>query len=142
MDANYNQTSGKRVMATAALILGISSVVFFQTVFIPFIFGGTAITLAILSKGYTRKMPSTAKVAVVFAGFSLSGALAVIGFVFYLFTVKPNILIDYGRQYDNIYRQVYGSTTEDALGMSYEELMNQTVTLFNSALKGDAYDNQ
>ena len=129
-------------MAAAALMLGISSVFFFQTVFLPLILGGTAIILAILSKGYTRKLATTAKVAIGFAGSGIAIAVVMVGSALYMFISKPQILLDYGRQYDRMYEQMYGVTTEQALGMSYEELMNQYVIRLQNLWKGAADDNQ
>lgn len=141
MDFSYNQKPRRQGMASMALILGLLSVFLFQTVFLPLMFGATAIVLAVLSKGYTKKMLGTAKVAITFAIGGISISVALIGSVFYLFVSQPQIFINYGKQYDVMYERIYGVSSEESLGTSYEEMISQYIDMFQNMTKGVAYDN-
>ena len=115
-----------RAMATASMILGIVSIVSMLTVYIPVICGSLAIVLAILSKGYGKKMLPGAKVGIgtgiggIMLIFSIVGSLVAM-----ILSFNRDDLITFGRQMDQQFERQTGQELEDVLGQSYEEIMKQ-----------------
>jgi hypothetical protein len=106
-------------MATAALILGVMSVLslFLMQLYIPFIAGGIGIILAILSKGSTRKLSGKAKAGVTGCTVGLVlDVLLCVGSVYLVFNL-PKIMPD---MVDEV-----SEMCEERYGMSYEELMDE-----------------
>lgn len=118
------------IMASVAMFLGIAAVFTIFTVYLPLIFGSLAIILAILSKGYGRKLMVTAKVGIGTAIGSLSIITFMMGSVIaLLFSSSANDLIKMGQQIDQYYEHQTGVTLEDTIGESYEDIMKQYVEI-------------
>ena len=112
-------------MAMAALLVSIGAVSTFWSVYLPFIFGSIAIILALLSKGSEKKMLTQAKTAI---GCSIGGFVITIAVIISSLTFlisNPSILVEYGKQYDQVCEQIYGQSTEDIMGFSYEDMMSE-----------------
>lgn len=115
-----------RAMATASMILGIVSIVSILTVYVPIICGSLAIVLAILSKGYGKKMLPSARVGVgtgiggIVLIFSIVGSLVAM-----ILSLSREDLITFGRQMDQQFERQTGQELEDVLGQSYEDIMEQ-----------------
>jgi len=111
-------------MATASMILGLAAIFTLFTVYIPFICGNLAIILAILSKGYGKKMLSTAKIGI---GTALGGIALIItvvcSAVVLILSLSGDDLISFGRQMDQQFESQTGRELEDVLGESYEDIM-------------------
>lgn len=118
-------------MATVAMVLGLASVFCVFTVYLPMVFGSIAIILAILSKGYGKKMLATAKIGVGTAVGGLSMVLVLFASVFTLLMSNSDILIEQGRQLDEQFEHQTGQKLEDYLGRSYEDIMREYADLFN-----------
>lgn len=106
-------------LITAAMVLGIAAIIsaVLMTVYFPFILGGIAIILAILSKGYGNKMHSKAKTGII---------CAIIGITFNLFIVIGSLYTVFSnptvfREFDAIYEQFYGESFTDM----YKELTGE-----------------
>ncbi len=113
-----------QTMAMVSLILGIASIFTILTVYLPLILGSIAIVLAILSKGYGKKMLATAKAGI---GTAIGG-IALIAVVFgsvisLFFSLSGDQLVEFGRQIDEMFEQQTGQDIEDIAGTSYEEIM-------------------
>lgn len=120
-----------QTMATIAMVLGLASVFCIFTVYLPMVFGSIAIILAILSKGYGKKMLATAKIGVGTAIGGLSMVLVLIASVFSLLMSNSDVLIDQGRQLDEQFERQTGQKLEDYLGKSYEDIMREYAELFH-----------
>lgn len=120
-----------QTMATIAMVLGLASVFCIFTVYLPLVLGSIAIILAILSKGYGKKMLATAKIGVGTAIGGLSMVLVLIASVFSLLMSNSDVLIDQGRQLDEQFERQTGQKLEDYLGKSYEDIMREYAELFN-----------
>ena len=118
-----------QTMATIAMALGLASLFCIFTVYLPMIFGSIAIILAILSKGYGKKMLVTAKIGVGTAIGGLSMVVVLIASVFTLLMTNSDILIDQGRQLDEQFERQTGQKLEDYLGKSYEDIMREYAEL-------------
>ncbi len=125
----YIRNPGKP-LATASMILGIVSIVTMFTVYIPFICGSLAIVLAILSKGYGKKMLTTARVGI---GTGIGGIVliaSVVGsLVAMILSLSGDDLVNFGRQMDRQFEQQTGQELEDVFGQSYEDIMKQYAEL-------------
>ena len=113
-----------QTMAMVSLILGIASIFTILTVYLPLILGSIAIVLAILSKGYGKKMLATAKAGI---GTAIGG-IALIAVVFgsvisLFFSLSGDQLVEFVRQIDEMFEQQTGQDIEDIAGTSYEEIM-------------------
>ncbi len=111
-------------MATASMILGLAAIFTLFTVYIPFICGNLAIILAILSKGYGKKMLSTAKIGI---GTALGGIALIItvacSAVALILSMSGDELISLGRQMDQQFESQTGQELEDVADVSYEDIM-------------------
>lgn len=115
-----------QTMAMASLILGIASIVTLFSIYLPIILGSIAIILAILSKGYGKKMLSTAKAGVGTAIGGMVLIIAIFGSVISLFlSMTGDELVEFGRQVDKQFKQQTGMDIEELTGTSYEEIMQQ-----------------
>ena len=113
-----------QTMAMVSLILGIASIFTILTVYLPLIFGSIAIVLAILSKGYGKKMLATAKAGIGTAIGGIALIAVVFGAVISLFlSLSGDQLVEFGRQIDEMFEQQTGQDIEDIAGTSYEEIM-------------------
>lgn len=112
--------------AMIALILGTGCLFTFFTVYLPIVMGSLAIILAVLSKGYGKKMLLTAKIGMISAICSLTMLLSVIGLTFtFIVSSDREALTDTGRILDEQIESQMGDTSEEIFGISYEELMEQ-----------------
>lgn len=109
-------------MATAAMLLGLASLFTLFTVYLPMVLGSIAIILAILSKGYGKKMISSAKIGVItsICGLSLilSITAALVGF---FLSSDRSTLVQIGQMMD----AQTGDMAENLLGTSYEAMMEE-----------------
>lgn len=125
---------GNNGFAFAALILGVSALFSICTVYLPLILGSLAIIFALLSKGYGKKMVTTAKVGFVSAITGLSAIVSLIGIFLLslwllLVTCTDQQLLQYAQQMDQTFEAQTGQSVEDTVGMSYEDMMDMLLTL-------------
>ncbi|MCM1135309.1 MAG: hypothetical protein NC400_06990 [Clostridium sp.] len=117
-------------MATASMILGLAALFSVFTVYVPLICGSIAVVLAILSKGYGKKMLAAAKVGV---GTAIGGMALILSIVFSLVSMllssSGDDLIKFGQTMDNQFEQQTGYNLEDFLGQSYEDIMKSYTEL-------------
>lgn len=119
-----------QVMAAAAMMLGIASLSTCRTPYLPIVLGCIGGILALLSKGFERKLSGSAKIGLLcsVSGIVVSFVLT-IAYIIYLIN-NPEVLMDYGRQTDQMIQQVYGQTSEILFGYSYENMMQQLIDYF------------
>ncbi len=127
---NYSNGQGQfirnpgQALATVSMILGLASIFTVFTVYIPVICGSLAIVLAILSKGYGKKMLGSAKIGI---GTGIGGMALVITIVgsltALLLSSSGDTLIQFGQQMDQQFEEQTGQKLEDILGSSYEDIM-------------------
>lgn len=122
---SYQPRSAEQRMASTALFLGIASICTCWTVYVPFVLSSLAVILALLSKGAMKKMLGQAKTAIVLAAGGLALVIGMISITVITFISNPTILRDTMKQYDQYYEQMYGESTEDAMGISFEDMVNQ-----------------
>lgn len=133
MDYNYQRhTSPGLPMATASMFLGLAAMFTTMTVFLPPLLGGLAIVMALLSKGYGRKMILQAKVGMILGIFALTVVAVIVFSILAMMISNPDLLIEIGRQYDAMYQNIYGQSFESLNGISYEEIMRQYADFFRS----------
>ena len=140
MDSNYNnQTTSYNekngapagaskaglTMSTVALLFGAGGLLTILFILPPLILGSLAIVLALLSKGSEKNMLTQAKVGFGCGLASLSVVLALLGSSYAIMYAHPEMLPEAGRMADTVYEQNYGTSVEDILGFSYEDLMTQ-----------------
>lgn len=123
-----------QTMATVSLILGIVSIFTIFTVYIPLICGSLAIILAILSKGYGKKMLGIAKAGITTGIVGITLIITVIVIVIssllnLISTLSAEEMIEFGRQFDEQFEQQTGQEIEDVAGTSYEEIMKMYAEL-------------
>lgn len=125
----WSHNPGSR-MATAAMLLGIAAFFTIITVYVPLALACLAILFAILSKGYGKKLMTTAKVGIGAAVGSLVIILTLIISAFsLLLTCSGDTLIKLGQQLDQQYETQTGTSIEDIVGESYEDIMREYVDL-------------
>ena len=115
-----------QTLATVSLALGIASIFTMLTVYIPLICGSLAIVLALLSKGYGKKMLIAAKIGV---GTAIGGMALVItitgSLLVLLLSSDGSTLVEFGKQLDQQFEQQTGQDLESLLGTSYEDIMQE-----------------
>lgn len=112
--------------AMISMILGTGCLFTFFTVYLPIVMGSLAIILAVISKGYGKKMLLTAKIGMICAICSLAVLLSVIGTLFtFILTSDREVLTNTGRILDQQIESQMGDSAEDIFGTSYEDLMEQ-----------------
>ena len=115
-----------QTMATISMVLGVISIMTIFTVYIPIICGSIAIVLAILSKGYGKKMLTTAKVGIGTAIGGMALIITIIGsLTVLLLSSSGEQMVEFGRQVDEQFREQTGMELEDLMGTSYEEIMKE-----------------
>lgn len=113
-----------QALATVSMILGLASIFTIFTVYIPIICGSLAIVLAILSKGYGKKMLGTARIGIGTAIGGMALVIAVIGsLTALLLSSSGDTLVKFGQQMDQQFEEQTGQKLEDVLGTSYEDIM-------------------
>lgn len=111
-------------MATASMILGLAGLFSIFTVYLPLICGSIAIILAILSKGYGKKMLAAARVGVGTAIGSIVLIMSIIvSLAAMLLSSSGKDLIRFGETMDQQFEDQTGYRLEDFLGQSYEDIM-------------------
>ncbi len=110
-------------MACVSLFLGLAALFSVLTVFVPLISGGLAIVLALLSKGYAKKMSGPARIGCTCAITGICITVFILAYSAITIFTNPNLLIQLGRQYDATYESMYGQSAEDAFGFSFEDMM-------------------
>lgn len=118
-DSNH-QTNTPNVFALFAKTMGIFSIfcAVFSIFFLSFICGGLAIILAVLSKGYQKKMEKNALIGL---------ACGVVGVTLQIFILTAGfysiIKIPEFREYFNsVYEQMYGEPLNDSINEMLDEL--------------------
>lgn len=112
--------------ATAALICGILAILssFVIPVWVPAVFGGLSIILALLSKGSDKGMLPNAKVGVLTAGLGIAlSILITVSSVVMIYT-NPKMKEEFHNSLNQTYQYMYGESFDDALkqiedGLSY-----------------------
>lgn len=113
-----------QTMAMVSLFLGITSVFTVFTLYLPTILGSIAIVLAILSKGYGKRMLSIATAGIGAAIGGITLIVVIYSYVISLFlSMSGDELIKFGRQMDEQIEQQFGQDVETLTGTSYEEIM-------------------
>ncbi|MCI8978894.1 hypothetical protein D5282_17700 [bacterium 1xD8-48] len=111
-------------MATASMILGVVGLFTIFTVYIPLICGGLAVILAILSRGYGKKMLLAARVGI---GTAIGAVVLICSIIFSLVGIllasSGDDLVNFGKAMDEQFEQQTGIELEDILGQSYEDIM-------------------
>lgn len=111
-------------MATASMVLGVIGLFTIFTVYIPLICGSLAIILAVLSKGYGKKMLIAARVGI---GTAIGGVVLISTIIFslvgLLLSSSGDDLVNFGRAMDKQFEDQTGMELEDILGQSYEDIM-------------------
>lgn len=98
-------------LVTAAFALGIAAIVsaVMMTVYFPFILGGISIVLALLSKGYEKKMAGPAKIGIVCSIVGLILDLFIVGgSTYFVFTNEAAY-----NQFNSMYESIYGESFSD-----------------------------
>lgn len=110
MYENYKSNQG---MIKAARVLGILTIVSacLMTVYLPYIFGGICVILAVLSMGDARKLDKQAQFGVM---------LAVVGMVFNTIIIVSSVYTVFTNpeaysQFNEMFNQVYGTDFQDML---------------------------
>lgn len=129
---HYSPRNPGMSMAMASLFLGIASIFTVASVFLPFILGGLGILLALLSKGYGKKLLTQARIGIICG---VSGMILTITIIISSVTMllqNPDLLLDFGKQYDQMFENMYGESTEDLYGTSFEDLMKNYTNMLPS----------
>lgn len=116
-------------MASASLILGVAALFTILAVFPPLICGSLGILFALLSKGYGKKMITQAKIGLVCATGGLCLTVSMFLASFGLLLSNPDILTELGKQYDDACESMYGQSSEELLGYSFEDMMSDYADL-------------
>lgn len=114
------QKTEKNPFATAALVLGILSLLSISTIIVPVFCGSLAILFAILSKGKNRTMESIAGYGV----FSGLGALLLT-----LFISATSVWMYF---YNEDYRNELNSTFEEIYGITFEQYTEEMLEYYNT----------
>lgn len=117
-----------QTLAIVSLILGILSIFSIFGIYPPFICGSIAIILAILSKGYGKKMLGIAKAGIATAVSGMALVCMVFGVMIsitigFLSSLTGEQMIEFGRHMDDQIESQLGWDTEDLAGTSYEDIM-------------------
>ena len=131
----YTPGTGKtpaQSMAAASFYLGIGALATCWSGILSVTLASIALVLALLSKGYEKKMLSQAKTAVKCAVAGLIITLAVSVYNLYSLASNPQVILDVAKQSDEIIEQTYGVPTEEVMGSSYEDMANQLVNWISS----------
>ncbi|WWR16469.1 hypothetical protein V1224_03135 [Lachnospiraceae bacterium JLR.KK008] len=103
----------ENIMANAAMITGLvgAASIIFLPFYLPCIFGGISIVLALLSKGSQSRLSPHAKIGfiVTLCSFTLNAILFV--FAMYLLMAVP----EYQQQFNQLYEQMYGESFDDMM---------------------------
>lgn len=102
-------------LVTGAMVLGILTIVgtCMVTVYLPYIFGGISIILAVLSRGTSRQLDKQARLGVI---------LSIMGMVFNTIIIIGSIYVVFTNaeaysQFDEMFKSIYG--------MNFSDMWNQ-----------------
>ncbi len=134
---NYQRQSIRnpgQTFAIISLILGILSIFSIFSIYPPFICGSIAIVLAILSKGYGKKMLGIAKAGIITAASGMALVFVVFGIMIsvtikFLSSLSGEQMIEFGRQMDEQIEEQFGWDMEELAGSSYEDVMKMYADL-------------
>lgn len=115
-------------MAAASMVLGIISLVslLFLRITVPFFLGGTAIILAILSRGGAKKLPGKATAGITCSSIALGLDIALFAFAIWFILSLPNL--------PSSFQEEFNKACEEQYGVSYDELMEE----IQDAWEGDS----
>lgn len=113
------------VMASVSLFLGLGAIFTLLTVFLPLAFGGLAVLLALLSKGYGKKMLTQARIGFTCGIGSICATVCILFSSLAFLLSNPDRLVEYGQQYDAMCEDVYGQSSEELFGFSFEDMMEE-----------------
>lgn len=132
---NYRYASpyimpGKK-LANAAMTLGILSILstILMTVYIPLILGSIAIVLAILSKGAKPNMVSQAMTGLICGIDGLIMNIGILAASLMIIFSHPEALREAAKTCDAQIEQIYGESTEEMLGKSFEDMVDEMLGL-------------
>ncbi len=105
-------------MATAALITGILGAfsIICLPLYLPCIFAGISIVLALLSKGSKSKLSAYAKAGLITSVCSLILNLLILAGCYYLVFNIP----EFRQEFNQAYEQIYGESFDDLIQDSFE----------------------
>lgn len=133
MDYNYQKSPASGLpMATASMFLGLAAIITTMTIVFSPVLGGLAIVLALLSKGYSKKMVLQARIGMICGIFGLVVVCVIIVSLIATLINNPDLMIEIGQQYDAMYQNLYGQSFESVNGISYEDIMRQCADFFRS----------
>ena len=107
--------------ATAALVIGILSLVLLCTVFVPMVIGPLGIIFGLLSKKENKKTGTTAKIGIGLSTGGFCASLIIIGMALSI-TLIPYLQSDDFQQYWNDFQQLLESTESNYNNENYQEL--------------------
>ena len=110
----FRATDPAQGLITASLILGVISIIttVMMTVYLPLIFGGIAIILAILSRGADGKLPKLSRTGVI---------LAVIGILLDIAIICGSF---YALFHNSVLRAQVNQAVEEIYGISFDDMLN------------------
>ena len=119
-------------LATAAMVLGILAIVtaFMMTLYLPFLFGGLAILLALLSKGTAARLQSKATMGIICSIIGLTANIGIWAYSLSIVITNPDAMIQAARFYDDIIEATYGMPSEEILGDSMEDIITDMYEAF------------
>lgn len=116
-------------LANAAIVLGGISILtaIMMTIYFPFILGSLAILFAILSKGRAQKMVQQAKIGLIcgIAGLIIN-VVILASSILYIIS-NPDVLVHSAQMYDQMCEQIYGIPSEEILGDSMENIVEDFI---------------
>lgn len=104
---NYYNNNQPNSMATASLVLGILAIISICCVYGSYLFGGIAITLALLSRGRNNKLSTNALIGTILSiiGMVISTVIIAIA-VISIFSYGS--FSDFMNEYETFYEEIYG----------------------------------
>ncbi|MFA9377727.1 MAG: hypothetical protein ACERKZ_13345 [Lachnotalea sp.] len=105
---HYNNTNQPNRMASASLVLGILAIVSICCIYGSYIFGGIAITLALLSRDSKSKLSSNALIGMILSivGMIVSTVIIVVSCI--AFFSSYSSIDDFMKDYESYYESIYG----------------------------------
>ncbi len=116
---DYTEYRSRNNFAMASLVLGICSLLFFCTIYLPLPLGALGCLFVILSRRRGRSLSGTAVAGLIT---SLLGMLA--GLVMFVFVIVSTFTLlqpEHRDQLDSLFEQTYGMDFEEYLKMFYGE---------------------
>ncbi|KAB1434545.1 DUF4190 domain-containing protein [Candidatus Galacturonibacter soehngenii] len=101
---NHNQPNS---MATAALVLGILAIISICCVYGSYLFGGIAITLALLSRGRNNKLSTNALIGTILSIIGMLISTVIIA-ILLISIFTSDRYSDFMNYYESLYEEIYG----------------------------------